>query len=514
MTIFENGDGRPVSCGRPRNNTKMMNRKFHILSALAVIAVLVSCEKVRTDKKDDELTKPGEEISKADQFAIDALSSYYLWNKEIQPYLAQLDPDTCRVPVSVVQKIRYHENGVEVDHWTRLTDDLESLTNSVKGEGLSFGYGLQAGKFSNLNGVYFLLVSYVAKDSPAEAAGLKRGDIILTLDGEEITSANINDALNASSIKLGMGELSGNQIANTDRTIEMTAVDMWENPIIANKVFDIDGKKVGYLFYNSFDIKSRQYLPEIFRDFKSAGISELILDLRYNGGGYLDTEAILASLIAPKANVEANDVFQTEVYNSELSKILRQQGEDTETRFSTLFDVRDDNGNSTLYNISGANPDLKKIYFIVTGGTASASEGLIVGIAPYTDITLIGSQTYGKYCAGILLAPNNFYKYPDDYSIIEKWGIYVMVSKFADKNGKNASIPDGISPDIEQEDMILDGYDLGDENETMLKTALQAAGKKYTRSDTVADRPAFNTTILEHGVPRGMLIRPSITPVK
>ena len=166
-------------------------------------------------------------------------------------------------------------------------------------------------------------------------------------------------------------------------------------------------------------------------------------------------------------------------------------------------------------DVSDANPGISKVYVIVTGGTASASEGLIVGLKPYMDVELVGQRTYGKYCAGILLAPDQFYSSRYDYSLIQDWGMYVMISKFADCNGRNASIPDGIPVDLEAKDNPLDGYQLGDENETMLRAALQAAGKTYPKSASVTRSysKAIDLTPLDHGAPRGILIRTDLPPL-
>ena len=138
-------------------------------------------------------TKPSKQIQQADQFAIDALATYYLWTKEIYNDLEKLNPNTCTDPITVVHDIRYHTNKKEVDHWTQLTDDLKSMTNSVEGLGLTYGYDLQAGRISNKEGVYFLIVTYVSKNSPAQKAGLKRGDIIMKIDGKEITRNTVKN---------------------------------------------------------------------------------------------------------------------------------------------------------------------------------------------------------------------------------------------------------------------------------------------------------------------------------
>ena len=286
----------------------MMNMRIRNLcgaAAVLVVAVLglSGCVGTNADKKGNA---PSSEISKADQYAIDVLGTYYLWNEEIEKDLRRLDPDTCRMPMEVVESIRYREGGKEVDRWTILTDDLESFQNSVQGLGLTYGYDLQAGRISNKPGEYFLVVSYVSNGGPAQKAGLKRGDIIITLDGKAITENNIYDAFNSRSIALGVTCLDeGNNISGDVRAVSLKAVDMYEDPILVAKTFDVAGKKVGYLAYTGFDIKSSQTLPDVFKEFKSMNIDELIIDLRYNGGGYAFTENVLASMFAPQANVLA-----------------------------------------------------------------------------------------------------------------------------------------------------------------------------------------------------------------
>ena len=489
-----------------------MNTK-NLCGAAVVLTValgLLGCVETNADNKDEA---PAPEIAKADRFAIDVLETYYLWNEEIEKNLAKLDPDTCRMPMEVVKSIRYHEVGKEVDKWTVLTDDLESFTNSVQGLGLTYGYDLQVGRISNREGEYFLVVSYVSNGGPAQKAGLKRCDVIITLDGKAITQNNIYEAFNSRTIELGVTKLDGDHIGEEVRTVGLRAVDMYEDPILVTKTLDVNGKKIGYLAYSGFDLKSSQSLRDVFLRFKSENVQELILDLRYNGGGYAFTENVLASMIAPRANVAAGDIFQTEVYNSILAQAWKEQGEDTNTYFSNIHELSSQN---LRIDVSDANLGIDKLYVIVTGGTASASEGLIVGLRPYMDVVLVGQQTYGKYCAGILLAPKDFYNSKYDYSLIKDWGMYVMISKFADRYGRNESIPDGIPVDVRIDDDPFDGCQLGDENETMLRAALQAAGKVYPQAASVTRSYSNNIelTPLEHGAPRGILIKTDVPALR
>ena len=131
-----------------------MNMIGRAVLVAALALGLLGCEKTKTDN--NKTGAPSPVIAKADQYAIDVLGTYYLWNDEIKKDLVRLSPDTCRMPMEVVKSIRYHEGGKEVDKWTMLTDDLLSFKRSIQGQGLTYGYDLQLGKFSDRAGEYFL----------------------------------------------------------------------------------------------------------------------------------------------------------------------------------------------------------------------------------------------------------------------------------------------------------------------------------------------------------------------
>lgn len=101
--------------------------------------------------------------------------------------------------------------------------------------------------------------------------------------------------------------------------------------MLCDSIYEFNGKKVGYLAYSSFDLKSIDKLIEIAKHFKQEQVAELILDLRYNGGGYVITESVLASMFAPQEDVSQKKVFEKEVYND----LLTQAGWGEETPFTT-----------------------------------------------------------------------------------------------------------------------------------------------------------------------------------
>ncbi|MBQ6747226.1 MAG: hypothetical protein IJR07_09325 [Bacteroidaceae bacterium] len=435
----------------------------------------------------------GSEIQNATQFTKDVLENYYLWNKEIASAISSdLNPSTCTDPIATVKKIRYKQGGgydskQDEDRWTQLFDDVTPFLESVQGVETTNGMSLSVGAFNNTTPQeYFFIVNFVYDDSPAAKAGLKRGNLITTYNGNDITEANIDAAYyGETTATYGLAVQTGEGIADTGEEVTLTPVKMYLDPIISSKVFDVAGKKVGYLMYDSFDLDSAEKLINTFKDFKNQGVTELILDLRYNGGGYVLTENLLASLLAPADKVEQGALYQQEIYNSILTQAWSKDDED----FNKTFFTFNHEINKKKLSTKDANIGLNKIYAIVTGNTASASEAVLVGLSPYVNIVTIGQRSYGKYCTGYILGVDDVYEKAP--ASISKWGIYVMITTYADCDNKNLARPVGIDPDVEAKDNPMDGHLLGDENETMLKAALQTAGKSYT---SVATTRALSST--------------------
>ena len=438
-----------------------------------------------------EITNPGENNGKTEEtgniteetklaniFAREALEIYYYWNEEISDDLSKLDPATNSDPIATVEEIRYHDGENQIDKWTMLTDNMEEFTSSVQGVSTTYGFTpIVYYKYENGNEL-IAAVAYVSKDSPAEKAGLKRGDLIEKINGNILTTENYLDLYYSSEITLSLSELTDNAITPT-KDVSLTAIEMYENPILCYKTFDVNGKKIGYLAYSSFDLNSIQELINICKEFKSKGVKELILDLRYNGGGYVITECVLASMFAPQEVVTSKEIFEQEDYNEFFTEYYKKKGESTVTRFETEYNYKEINLNVSTKD---ANIGLDKIYGIISGNSASASEALLSGLMPYMDIELIGQQSHGKYCTGWMLSTEDAYdKVPQ---AIKNWGIYVMVSIYKNASNETPCMPDGLIPDTEAEDNPFEPYQLGDENEAMLKAALEKAGKEYTSSRT------------------------------
>lgn len=454
-----------------------MNRLFKTVrySAVAILIGLatISCHKDRGSG--EESVDP--QLKYLNTFACNALGTYYLWSDEV---ISQLESWMSNDdPVKKVKAIRYKDSsGREVDKWTMLTDDFGKFTSTIDGITTTYGCDICL-YYNNERTKIYAVVRFVSADSPAEKAGLKRGDVIWKINGSEIDLTDYasqirNDFFNSSSCKLTMGD---------GKEIQMSAVNMYEDPVLMSKVFDCGGKKVGYLAYMAFTLESFDKLVDVCEDFSNQGVSELILDMRYNTGGYVIPEYGLAAMLAPAEEVKAKAIFERAVYNSRLTEHFDE--EQQLVRFSETFNYSLD-GQSCTKSTRGVNVGPSKIYAILTGESASASESILTGLGPYVDIEIIGRQSVGKFCTGIAYSGPQWYKdYKDNFTdeeyeealgYTDNWGLYLMISRYADKNGNTPCMPDGFVPDIEIDDTPIDGIQLGDSRETMLATALARAG--------------------------------------
>jgi len=453
-------------------------------------------------KSDDELSDL--ELSQryyVNYFLASFSSVYYLW-ADYSSVKTVLDNWTFTdEPVSKVLEMRYKNitTGKDVDKWTQAISDYKSFTSSVGGTSTTYGYDLVLMYLDSSHENIVAIVNYASLDSPAAKAGLKRGDVILKVNGKMMTPDNYVSIVNK--------ELIGSETCTLTmydgEEISLQAVEMYEDPVHYYSTFSFDGKKVGYLVFNSFTKKACDRLMEAFTYFKEEGISELILDLRYNGGGYVSTETLLASLMAPVSVVNAESLYSTTVYND----LLTAAWGNSPVSFNPQCTVKDDNGKEVTYDVVSANPDIKKIYAIITSNTASASEAVITGLKPYLDIEIIGQQSHGKYCTGLPYSLEDFYdslsnkweasKIKEAKKYGDNWGIYVMIGRYADKNGNTPCMPDGFVPDISVSDNPVQPYQLGDENEAMLHAALVRAGKTDFVSNESRVRSAVSTPELQ-----------------
>ena len=248
----------------------------------------------------------------------------------------------------------------------------------------------------------------------------------MKVNDQQLTVSNYPNLLFATlSYKLSFATILGTRhnykITPIARTVNMTAREMQENPILMDTMFTINNQKIGYLVYNGFNSDFDLQLNDVMQKFKNANINQMVLDLRYNGGGSVQTSGYLASMIYGN---DSTKLFAKAQYNPELQKFLVKKYGEQEFNNNFVFMIRP----TKTYQATPINTlNLKKIYIIVSDNTASASELLINGLRPYLNVRVVGINTTGKYVGSITIT--------DDANPSDKWAMQPIVVKYANSQG-------------------------------------------------------------------------------
>ena len=299
----------------------------------------------------------------------------------------------------------------DVDEFSAIVSNYFDLEQFLQGTSLSNGMAFGLVKLSSDSDAIFGYVRYILPNTDAEAKGLTRGAIFNAIDGTLLTTSNYRSLIDQNTYTLGFANYNDNGtpdstsddvVTSTDESLTLTKSAYTENPILTHKVFNLNGNSVGYLMYNGFRIGDSNLteLNAVFAEFQSENITDLVLDLRYNGGGSVSTAIWLASMITGQ---NTGDLFFKEKWNTEIQARLEQTDPESLTNlFVDEMVKRDSNGDITYQqNINSLN--LTKVYVLTKGSTASASELVINGLSPYIDVVQIGSTTRGKPQASITL---------------------------------------------------------------------------------------------------------------
>ncbi len=295
----------------------------------------------------------------------------------------------------------------DVDEFSAITPNYFELEQQLQGTSVSNGMAFQLLPTPNGDAPVFGYVRYVMPNTSAEAQGVTRGMVFNTVDGELLSSSNAFDLLFGSNSTYTIGlanyddngtpqDINDDVITSGTETITLTKAPYTENPILTSDVITIGTDNIGYLMYNGFRFGNNNLseLNSIFGQFQAAGVTDLVLDLRYNGGGSVATATWLASMIAGQDNVD--DVFFTQEWNSQLQAVFEDQNPDALiTRFTDEIVKRGSN-NQIEFQQSINSLNLGRVYVLTTGSTASASELVINGLRPYMNVIQIGLTTRGK----------------------------------------------------------------------------------------------------------------------
>lgn len=430
----------------------VMNYKLLMIFLLA--GLLFSCNDILDDTDDtttdgtDTTTTTETDYSKLNKWIYEEMQTYYLWEYKLPTVSSYKKTE----PETFFSDLLYDEK----DKWSFITDDYSSLVSELSGTPTSMGYSPAFCLYNNSSNV-LILVEYVYPGSPAETAGLKHGDMILSIDGELMDTTNYYDLYSKSSYTVALGTYSSatGKLSYSGKTISMVAAEVAADPSIFHSVIDYGGKKTGYLVYAEFAANDSYLatLDNICDEFKNADITDLIVDLRYNPGGSITSAGYLASAIAPFATVANSDVLINMNYNDFLT--------------AYFYYYEGENSENLVYPFpyNSHNLNMSTVYFLTTSGTASASELVISGLRPYMNSIIIGESTYGKYTGAFVMSD-------EDDSVYSNWAIIPIVLKYSNADGYT-DFTDGLTPDYEIEDDLLNAVPFGDTTDPQLAKALE-----------------------------------------
>ncbi|MGM0392121.1 MAG: S41 family peptidase, partial [Bacteroidota bacterium] len=354
------------------------------------------------------------------------------------------------------------DNGVTAsqDRFSFLVDDYVELENLFSGisktSGLSYGLVRYCSSCSEIFGY----VRLVLPNTSADEEGVERGMIFNRVDGQQLTDANYQTLLAPDTFTIGLAKLEESSIDNLEETITLTKREYVKNPVFVSKVIETEGKKIGYIYYDSFTGDFDKELNDAFGEFKTANVTDLVLDLRYNGGGSVRTATDLAAMITGQF---AGELFMKEQWNAEYQAYFESTPELKE-RLLNKF-------NTTLKTGEIINSlNLAKVYVLTTNRSASASELVINGLEPYIDVVQIGETTTGKFQASVTLYDSqNFAR--SGANTTHTYAIQPLVLKSVNSAGVSDYI-NGLAPDYAISEDYRNLGQLGDSNEPFLSLAL------------------------------------------
>lgn len=348
-----------------------------LLAALACLVLIGACSK----DKDPGPSAPTGPVTQKEinNWILDSMRYFYLWNASL--------PATADTSLSTIAFFNSLKNSADQFSFLYNPSDLSTYPKSML---FSYGIDFSVIDWPKAPGGAIGVIKLVLPNSPANhQAGLQRGIYFTRINGTALSSNNaatLSEALlQESSATFTLATVTNDNVTE-DTTITLAAQTLGEEPIYEQSIFNSNGKKVAYLFYNYFNDYYNQSLIEAFQQFKTAGASELILDLRYNPGGSVAAAALLSALVAPNINEQSG--FVKFSGNARL-------GERT-VPFKSALSVPEDGTPIAFSSLANARLSLQRVFILAGPQTASAAELVINNLKPYTQVVMIGQSTFGK----------------------------------------------------------------------------------------------------------------------
>lgn len=409
----------------------------------------------------------------------------YLWYSEVP----DLDPSTTTSVADYFDELKTSAltpSGQPKDkfHFTYGTKEWIALSQS----GSSAGYGFQLAIVAETP-PREIVVAYTDPSTPAANAGIARGDKITAVDGADAVNGNtqaIVDTLNGGLFPDAVGDTHSFTIQSlngSSRTVSLTSANVISTPVQNVRAIDTASGKVGYLLFNDHIATAEDQLIAAVNQLKQQNVTDLVLDIRYNGGGYLDIASELAYMIAGTVQT-AGRTFELTHFNDKHPSTDPVTGQAlTPTPFHTTTQGFGTTQGATLPSLN-----LPRVYVLTGPDTCSASEAVINSLRGVdVQVYEIGSTTCGK--------PYGFY--PQD-----NCGTTYFAIQFKGTNDKGfGDYPDGFSPASTDDNAtsikgcsVEDDFShqLGDQNEERLGAALAFRASNNQTCPAATGTSGFN----------------------
>jgi C-terminal processing protease CtpA/Prc len=458
-----------------------MKRFTSIITLFALLFVGVACS-------DDENNIPSD--LEVQNFIWKGLNAYYLWQQDL--------PDLSDQRFSTQEQLNAFLEGKDpeelfysdllndyptIDKYSWIVDDYialgQQLNQGISGtNGVEFGLVYETGSETDIFGY----VRYIIPGSDAATKNIQRGAIFYAVNGTPLTTSNYRQLLfSTSSYTLNLADYNNGNPTDNGLSVDLTKSEIQENPILTSSVIEVSGKKIGYLMYNGFTSAFDSQLNDVFASFKSDGVTDLVVDLRYNPGGSVRTGTYLASMITGQFN---DELFIKEKWNNKWQSYYEENRPDL--IINNFVDQIVGGPSINSLNFS-------KVVILITGGSASASELVINGLNPYIDVTTIGTKTEGKIFGSVTLYDSGNFNI-QGVNPNHTWALQPLVLEVQNKLGENHI--EGIEPTI----LLAEDRDnlgvLGEATEPLLERAITfiTTGNKGTSVKKGIESKEFTNT--------------------
>ncbi|MDT0551904.1 S41 family peptidase [Urechidicola vernalis] len=448
----------------------MKNIQFY--ASLIILSIfLINCSSDDDDVVTPLATPEPDPVATVDleieNFIWKGLNLYYLWQQDVPDlsdtkFTTQIELDAYLAPYDGKHEELFENLLHNEDEFSWIVDDYNVLDQQLRG-GVSSttGMDIRLSYIDSNSPNLVAFVRYILPNSAADDKNIKRGDFFQKVDGQQLTINNYFALLfESESYTIELTDYNNGVFTNTGTEILLIKEELAENPVHIVKTIDNGSDKVGYIMYNQFLSTYDSDLNTAFGTLKAEGVSDLVLDLRYNSGGQVSSAINLSSMITGQFE---NEVFSVQRWNDKVNDYFTAEyGSDYFTYFFS---------NSMESGEAINNLNMNKVIILTSSSTASSSELVINGLDPYIEVILIGDTTVGKTWGSLTLYDSPDYTNKDDINPNHTWAMQPLVVETQNSVGYNNKT--GFIPDYELLEYASNLGVLGDPNEPLLSKALE-----------------------------------------